>query len=30
MEQQTHLNAVGEITEMLYEAKEARHDDPAV
>jgi hypothetical protein len=30
MENQTHLNAVGEITEMLYEAKEANNDEPAV
>jgi hypothetical protein len=30
MENQTHLNAVGEITEMLYEAKEAANDEPAV
>jgi hypothetical protein len=30
MENQTHLNAVGEITEMLNEAKEAATDEPAV
>jgi hypothetical protein len=30
MENQTHLNAVGEITGILYEAKEAANDEPAV
>lgn len=30
MENQTHLNAVGEITEMIYVAKEANNDDSAV
>jgi hypothetical protein len=30
MENQTHLNAVGEITKMLYKAKEAANDEPAI
>jgi hypothetical protein len=30
MENQTHLNAIGEITEMLYVAKEAATNEPAV
>jgi hypothetical protein len=30
MENQAHLNAVGEITKMLYVVKEANHDEPAV